>query len=244
MVVNRHRDIVQFYSLLDELRARLGGVCLRDCSGSRQWPPRGVYFFFEAGEQRTTSGSGPRVVRVGTHAITATSRTTLWNRLSQHRGVASSGGGNHRGSIFRLLVGEALVRRDALEVPSWGVCGSRSAAAERLGLPQLELRTREAPVEVAVSNVIGAMPFVWVSVDDAPGPESLRALIERNSIALLSNSGKDPADPSTGGWLGLHSGRDRVRLSGLWNNNHVDETYDPLFLDVLARAIERAKRPS
>jgi len=34
--------------------------------------------------------------------------TTLWARLSQHRGSAKSGGGNHRCSIFRLLVGRAL----------------------------------------------------------------------------------------------------------------------------------------
>jgi hypothetical protein len=33
------------------------------------WPRRGVYFFFENGEMRSETGTGPRVVRVGTHAM-------------------------------------------------------------------------------------------------------------------------------------------------------------------------------
>jgi hypothetical protein len=49
------------------------------------------------------------IVRVGTHALETGSQTTLWKRLSQHRGQARSGSGNHRGSIFRLIVGTALI---------------------------------------------------------------------------------------------------------------------------------------
>ena len=37
------------------------------------------------GRRDRANGSG-RVVRVGTHALTPTSQTTLWDRLSQHRG--------------------------------------------------------------------------------------------------------------------------------------------------------------
>jgi hypothetical protein len=50
---------------------------------------------------RSTSGSGLRCVRVGTHAINKNSKTKLWNRLSQHQGTIrgkNPGGGNHRGS--------------------------------------------------------------------------------------------------------------------------------------------------
>ena len=46
-----------------------------------------------------------------------------------------------------------------------------------------------------MSTVIGAMPFLWLAVDDEPGAESLRGDIERNAIALLSNFGKQPVDP-------------------------------------------------
>lgn len=114
----RQHDITAFYDLLDDLAARMGGARkLGECSGRMNWPERGVYFFFEPDEMH---GSRARVVRIGTHALTSSSRTTLWKRLSQHRGTVSPVGGNHRGSIFRLLVGEALMRRDAnLAISSW-----------------------------------------------------------------------------------------------------------------------------
>ena len=44
-------------------------------------------------------------------------------------------------------------------------------------------------------------------------------------------------DPPSPGWLGLHSSRERVRLSGLWNQRHVHEDYDPVFLFDLERLI-------
>ncbi|SDL31941.1 hypothetical protein SAMN04488026_107811 [Aliiruegeria lutimaris] len=81
------------------------------------------------------------------------------------------------------------------------------------------------------------MPFLWLEVNDEPGPDSLRGYIERNSIALLSNSGKAPLDPPSFDWLGRSCNRNRVRASGLWNQNHVEECYDPAFLDTLERLI-------
>jgi hypothetical protein len=83
------------------------------------------------------------------------------------------------------------------------------------------------------------MPFVWLSVDDEPGPASMRGKIERNAIALLSNFDKPPLDPPSPTWLGLHCNHDRVRASGLWNQNHVDESYDPAFLDDLEQFVAR-----
>ncbi len=86
------------------------------------------------------------------------------------------------------------------------------------------------------------MSFLWISVDDAPGPTSARGTIERNAIALLSNWHGAAVDPASPTWLGAHSAHDRVVRSGLWNNDHVDRQYDPAFLDVLSRAI-RATKP-
>jgi hypothetical protein len=104
--MSRLDDLVTFYKILEALEQRWGAKrLLRDCDGRQEWPQRGVYFFFEQGEMRAQSGAGMRVVRVGTHALKPGSKTTLWNRLSQHQGVRRSGGGNHRGSIFRLLAG-------------------------------------------------------------------------------------------------------------------------------------------
>jgi hypothetical protein len=85
-----------------------------------------VYFFFEPGEVRRDSGEDLRLVRVGTHGLAVGSKSTFRQRLGQHRGHGS-GGGNHRGSIFRLLVGQALTARgDIPGAASWGVKGVAS----------------------------------------------------------------------------------------------------------------------
>ena len=228
--MTRLDDLIRFYALLDRLGTRVGGPrLLVNCHGRMDWPQRGVYFFFEEGEARSQSGSGPRVVRVGTHALRPGSKTKLWGRLSQHRGTAKSGGGSHRGSIFRLLVGASLMQRDpSLSVATWGVGNTAKGA----------IRTAEHGAEVQVSQVIGAMPFLWLVIDDAPGSQSLRGVVERGSIALLSNSGKPPLDSASPSWLGKRCPRDRVVASDLWNQDHVEEEYDPGFLDVLEELVE------
>ena len=211
------------------------------------WPQRGVYFFFEPDELRGRSGVGNRVVRVGTHALTNGSRSTLWQRLSQHRGSAK-GGGNHRGSIFRLLVGVALARRgDCPLPPSWGVGSDPGKAAQRLRLvSRAAVKDAEADLEQRVSAYIGQMPFLWMDVPDAPSPQSARGRIERNAIALLSHARTAAADRPSANWLGAHSDRPRVRASGLWNNNHVDEDGEATFLSEMAELVEanlRGARP-
>lgn len=224
MDTKRRQDLIRFYSILDKLEHSIGGArTLAGCSGRMIWPKRGIYFFRQAGESRSDTGEGPRIVRVGTHALKTGSGTKLWTRLSQHKGQPGTGGGNHRGSIFRLIVGAALVSRDGLAFPTWGNGNSASR----------EVRSGELALECAVSQVIGAMPFLWLAIDDEARPESLRGYIERNAIALLSNYDKRPFDPPSNAWLGHRCNRERVRNSGLWNSNHVDEAYDPAFLDKL-----------
>ena len=235
---------IRFYDLLDCLEDRVGGTrVLTECNGKMNWPQRGVYFFFESGESRAGSGAGCRVVRIGTHALKLGSPSTLWTRLSQHRGPTRSGGGNHRGSIFRLLVGDALARRGDLPRPkSWG-CGSNfGVAAKRFGLDNATIKQDEARLELRVSKRIGAMPFLWLNIGDAPGAGSQRAFIERNSIALLSaDEGEPSLDPPSPGWLGLYSNRENIRRSGLWNNHYVGEAYDPSFLGLLKDCIGEAQ---
>lgn len=221
----RKGDLDCFYEILDDLRQRIGGCRrLHDCTGKSGWPKRGVYFFFEDGEFRDDQRT-LRVVRVGTHAITASSRTTLWNRLHTHRGHSDLGG-NHRGSIFRKRIGEALWKAEKHPndvTRTWGI-GSSAAKSVRLV---------EVPLERKVSTYIGKMPFLWTSISDAPSPKSGRAYLELNCIALLSNFERPPIDQPSPNWLGLQSDQRTIRESGLWNTNHVEKSYDPEFLGKL-----------
>jgi len=183
-----------------------------------------------------------RVVRVGTHALKRGSQTTLWDRLRTHRGPLNgerAGGGNHRGSIFRLHVGTAILRKEGLEEQylTWGV----GSSAKR------EIRDLEYSVEKKVSQHIRSMPFLWLEVNDAPSSRSERAYIERNSIALLSNYGKlgtaSAIDPPSKSWLGHYCKNRMVRESELWNVDHVTEkNVDSEFLDKLEMKVRNYRR--
>ena len=234
----RQDDLDRFYGLLDDLSQRVGGTRkLKNCTGYMDWPDRGVYFFLEPGETHRSTDQ-LRVARVGTHAVSAGSSTSLWNRLRTHRGATRGsyeGGGNHRGSVFRKRVGEAIIERNSLhdEYPHWGE--GTSANRDRR-LDELELERR-------VSEFLRELPFLWLNVDDEPSAESQRAYIERNAIALLSNYQRDAIDPRSAEWLGRNSRSDKIRDSGLWNVNHVDEAYDPTFLDDVAIAVDDTRPP-
>ena len=239
-MADRTAATVRFYAQLQRLAARSGGPgILQDCDGRMGWPRRGLYFFFENGETRSGPDSQGRVVRVGTHGLIAGSKSALWGRLSQHRGNARSGLGNHRGSIFRLIVGIALAQRNGLPLPSsWGVGGSNSEAARRLGISRDAIKDDEADLEKLVSQYIGRMPFLWLDVPDEPGPASRRGFLEQNAIALLSSFKTPAINRPSPDWLGRHSDRERVRLSGLWNNNHVEMAWDARFLDEMESFID------
>ena len=154
-------DVARFYAALRRPEEGIGGTRrLSRCDGCAGWPERGVCFFFEGGEGRTGSGAGPRVIHVGTHALRSGSGAGLWNRLRNHRGTAKTGGGNHRGSIFRRLVGAALAAREpGPGVDTWGC---------RSSVPR-EVRAREAALERRVSDVIGKMPLLWLGIKACAG---------------------------------------------------------------------------
>jgi hypothetical protein len=75
-------------------------------------------------------------------------------------------------------------------------------------------------------------------VDDEPGQDSCRGLIERNAIGLLSNYCKFPVDSPSPKWLGHFSNHPLVVGSGLWNQQHVDKPHAPEFLHEFERRLE------
>lgn len=81
------------------------------------------------------------------------------------------------------------------------------------------------------------MTVLWINVPDEPGSNSMRAWIEQNAIALLSNQCA-PLEAATADWLGHYSPRLEIRQSCLWNLNYVRQPYDPRFLDDLETAVE------
>ena len=235
--MTREQDIDVLYDLIDQLEAQVGGKQkLAECHGRMDWPERGLYIFFSPDETRQGT-SQSRITRIGTHAVSTGSGTTLWNRLISHRGTFTgkyANGGHHRGTVFRLRIGEAMIERDDLHdrYPRWGEGSSAGS----------DIREQELEHERRVSDYIRELPFLWVKVDDEPGPESLRATLEQNLIALLSNYNKNPVDPRDTTWLGKYSPNRKIRESGLWNVDHVDDKYDRSFLDSFKTHIEQTTR--
>ncbi len=232
--MSRLEDIIALYDILADLEAKVGGKrMLGECNADTGWPVRGVYFFFEKGENRSTSGGGMRVVRVGTHAVSVGQNTTLWGRLRTHRGSVRTGGGSHRASVFRLLVGGALAERaPPLACPTWGRKGAVVGSDKHA----------EHGLECAVSNHVGQMPFLWLKVDDPPSRHGMRSNIERNVVPVLSNFSRpksDLIDPASPDWLGHSCPNDRVRGSGLWNSHYVSEEYQPGFLVCVSEMVDR-----
>ena len=213
----------EFYAQIEHLERLMGGRRrLLDADAQRPWPHRGVFFLFERGERR--SGVGARVVHVGTHALTAGSGSTLLSCLRRHRGNVSPPGGNHRASRLRRMVGEAIMaQKPELAVDSWGRNEKGAAGGNR----------SEVRVERLVSRRVRDTSVVCLAVEDAPGPDSLRAFIARNAIALLSGFVETAPDPPSSYRLGRHCPRERVRGSGLWNDDHMDAAPDATFLEVL-----------
>ncbi len=181
------------------------------------------------------------------------------------------GGVESRGRGVRLQVLTPIPRGDSLHELSEQMQGEVDRLApqrvwERFAseepalrpLPEVAFEARRLqPVSVSRSALVrvegawysvperwaGLSVTAWLGVDDAPGPGSRRARIECNAIALLSGDAESALDPPSPGWLGLHSDREPVRRSGLWNNRHTDEGYDPAFLDVLEELVEETQPP-
>ncbi|ESY85128.1 hypothetical protein [Mesorhizobium sp. LNHC229A00] len=100
-----------------------------------------------------------------------------------------------------------------------------------------EVKSLEMEHELAVSRYLQGLEVVLLEVDDEPSKESLRAKVEMQLIALLSESMRTIDYPSPD-WLGLKSPVAQIRQSGLWNIRGVGGKYDPAAAGSIASIFE------
>lgn len=219
----RWNDLKRLYAGLDSLTESGGVLSLPEALEQTQLPQKGVYIFLDPEEVRHVGTGGPRVVRIGTHAVSEGSKATLRNRLRTHRGTGA-GIGSHRSSIFRLHIGAALMRRSCQfsEIASWGL--SKAYTPEILSV--------ERPLEEAVSRYIARLRVAIVPIEDAATKFSLRRHLEKNLIALFTED-HIILDKANGGWLGNDSPNPTIRETGLWNINEAFTAYDPSSLSLV-----------
>lgn len=187
-------------------------------------PSQGVYFFFDPEEITQFSDQIPRLVRIGTHAVSAGSKATLRERLRAHLGTAN-GYGNHRASVFRLHVGEALIRRDDLRdrFPHWG----KGQNVEK------SVADAERELERQVSAYISRLQLCCIDVADIASKHSARSKIERLSIALFTER-LVPVEAPSSDWLGLHSAHEEIVRTGIWNVRDVGTRSDFSIVDLIS----------
>jgi hypothetical protein len=161
---------------------------------SEELPLNGIYFFFEDGESCEKDGAKlERIVRVGTHREQGNFRRRIWYHYN----------GNKNGSVFRKHLGGALIARD-------------DPSDKRLSQWLAQDTPTYPEIEELVSRILrNRFHFRYVIVDD---PDE-RLQLEECLIATLA--GCQSCKPSSN-WLGRYAKDEKIRLSGLWNSQHVD----------------------
>jgi hypothetical protein len=230
--MSRLDDVKKFYQIMSKLEKKIGGKKqFGKLSDFENLPEKGIYFLFEKGELRSTSGRGLRIVRVGAQAIMPFSRSSMQNRLLSHRGNDEDLGGKHRRSVLRKLIGRAVMKRDKISIPTWE--------------KRVQPHPKEKQVEEKISKYVrDNFKFLYLDVDSDPESWRMRKYFKKNLLSLLGNFKKEEfIDPPSKKWLGNQlSGKDeKVAASGLWNAMHVKRKYEPEFLDKLEKYVNAMK---
>ena len=141
--------------------------------------------------------------------------------------------------VAQSFVAESGKRWSIETISTASIRSGESGAVPRRRLGTPSTTSKNGSVRTFVSSRCCA-----IEVDDEPGPESQRATVERGSIALLSNYHRDRIDPRKDSWLGAESDAEEIRLSGLWNINHVEECRPEGFFSTFESYVENMKIPS
>jgi len=223
------KNIKKLYDYLFELADKTEQPrLLKECKKrGKYWPDKGVYFILDSSESSKTSGKNPKIVRIGTHQVRVNSKSTLWGRIKAHKGTNNEDG-YHRSSVFRIHVGNAIIKKEGLKCKTWGE-GNRT---------KKEIHIGEKEIEKKVSEHIGKLKVIVLSVNDEASPNSDRAKLEKNLIALISAKNNN-SEKNSNKWLGKKSPRNEIRESSLWNIDYVDDKFDEKCFKILEKYIEQ-----
>lgn len=166
-------------------------------------PKNGIYILFERGEK---FNEYDRIVRIGTH----TGNKQLYSRLNQHFIQE-----NKNRSIFRKNIGRCILNKEGSSYQSlWELDITSRAERERnLGLLDLEF---ENQIEKRISNYIQTNLTFCVFLVDS---KEERLYWERKIASTLAQSIEiKPSEQ----WLGNYSPKEKIRSSGLWQVNELN----------------------
>jgi hypothetical protein len=168
-------------------------------------PKNGIYVLFEDGELAHDSS---RIVRIGTH----TGDNQLRSRLKQHFLHETKDR-----SIFRKNIGRCLLQQSKDPFLEFWELDLTTRAAKQEHSAKIDF-TKQAEIERRVSEYIqGHLRFIVFEV-----PEKIRRLdLESKLISTVSLC--DHCEPSAN-WLGRHSPKSKIVLSGLWQVNELHKT--------------------
>ncbi len=169
-------------------------------------PHLGIYIMLEEGEH---AHGVHRIVRVGTHTG---QNGTLGSRLADHY-VRE----NKDRSIFRKNIGRALLAQGADPfLDDWNKdLTSKKARCETRGLIDLD---KQAQVEHRVSDYIRSRIFVVTM------PIATRSVLRELEEKLIATVAACRECRPSGKWLGNWSPKEKIRNSGLWQEQGVGST--------------------
>lgn len=186
-------SVKEVYARLSPLPAHYQSIIRCITIHASDVPLNGIYFVFEKGELITIDRLDvDRVVRIGSHRKPG----RLQKRIRNHYGRLKRYWGNSGGSVFRELVGEALISRnggDEVAKNNW-----------------LSSHFPEDTEELISKYFEEHYTFKCIMVHS----DSIRCKMESFLISLFANySNARPSDK----WLGNYSYSHRVRQIGMWN---------------------------
>jgi len=166
-------------------------------------PDNGIYLFYEEGEKiQLGSIVKDRIVRVGTHKKQGRFPDRILNHFN----------GNKNSSVFRKHLGGAFIRK------------------KNPGDPRLmQWLKQDTPTFNDIEALVSAYlrkrcSFRFLKVDK----KEERLDLEERLIATLARCSYNPSEK----WLGRFAASEKIRMSGLWNDQHVssDNTMTPQHL--------------